>query len=595
MFQLELLADIDALKETCEVECKLAGGRDGDGKLPDDFWPTYSAFANTNGGCIILGVRQRGDKLSIEQGLGNPDKIRKELFDLLENRQKVSANLLDERDVQAHQIYEATVLSVSVRRATRQEKPVFIGRSPLGGTYRRTDSGDRICDDETVKRWLAEQRHSSQDSRVLSGFTSADLEPETVKRFRLAMSGKDASHPFLQEDGDEFLRRIKAIALDRETGVEGITAAGLLMFGKFESIRDEFTQYAVDYREFDDPHAQLGDSYKSRITPDGTWSGNVWDFYSRAYRKLRDDLDIPFSVKDGVREEDTPVTKALREALVNCLVHADYLKHWSILIVKQPGSFFFRNPGTMRVPLDRARKGGESDCRNPYMQQMFLLAGAGERQGAGVPRIYNGWETQHWVPPSHAENVQQEWTSLELRMVDFIPAKILSALRERFGEAFDALSTNERTALACAADEGEINHARAMALCGGHPVDMSKLLQALNRNGFLARIGKGGPASRYRIAPLEPVPNRTPNPVPNPVPVTPSGLSKNAPREVVEAAILALCDGRFLTARELAEALNRGVQKLRANYLRPMADRDLLERRHPPTSGLHDQAYTKKK
>lgn len=599
MLTLELLADIDELKETCDVECKLAGGRDGEGKVPDDFWPTYSAFANTKGGCIILGVRQRGDKLSIEQGLTKPEKVRKELFDLLENRQKISANLVDEHDVQVHKIYGASIMSVQVRRASRSEKPVHVGRNPFGGTFKRTDSGDRVCDDGTVRRWVAEQQQGSRDSRVLKGFTTADLDQDTIKRFRLSMTARDASHPFLEQDGEDFLRCIKAIATDRETGASGVTVAGLLMFGSFQAIRDEFSHYVVDYREFDDPHAQPGDAYKARITPDGKWSGNVWDFYTRTYRRLVDDLDIPFTIRDGVREEDTAVTKAIRESLVNCLVHADYAQQWSILVIKQPGSFFFRNPGLMRVPIERARKGGQSDCRNPYMQDMFFLAGAGERQGAGVPRIYQGWELQHWIPPDHIENFEQEWTSLELRMVDFIPPAILSALRSRFGERFDTLSTNERSIVACAWGEGEVTHGRAMVICGGHRADMSRLIQGLTKNAFLERVGKGGPASRYRVP--DPVPEGAPKGVPmgafwgppDARPFVPP--RKNAARQEVEAAILQLCEDRFVTARELASALDRGVEKLRANYLRPMSDRDLLERRNPPKSGRHDQAYRTKK
>jgi predicted HTH transcriptional regulator len=59
MLEITTLEDIAALRENYEVECKLAAGKDGKGALPKDFWPTYCAFANSYGGDILLGVREK--------------------------------------------------------------------------------------------------------------------------------------------------------------------------------------------------------------------------------------------------------------------------------------------------------------------------------------------------------------------------------------------------------------------------------------------------------------------------------------------------------------------------------------------------------
>ena len=79
---------------------------------------------------------------------------------------------------------------------------------------------------------------------------------------------------------------------------------------------------------------------------DGSWSGNLFDFYRRVSRKLMEDLKVPFVLKNNVRQDDTPLHQALREAMVNALVHADYSGRASVLVVKQPSGFLFRNPGS---------------------------------------------------------------------------------------------------------------------------------------------------------------------------------------------------------------------------------------------------------
>ena len=70
MNTIRTLADITTLSETVILECKLAAGRDGCGQLPHDFWPTYSAFANTHGGVVLLGVKEKNRAVSPAWGGG---------------------------------------------------------------------------------------------------------------------------------------------------------------------------------------------------------------------------------------------------------------------------------------------------------------------------------------------------------------------------------------------------------------------------------------------------------------------------------------------------------------------------------------------
>ncbi|PZP39758.1 MAG: AAA family ATPase [Azospirillum brasilense] len=497
MISLRTIEDIAFLVETVEVECKLAAGRDGLGQLPTDFWPSYSAFANTGGGVILLGIREKDARFELV-GLANPSKLRTDIFNQLNNPQKISANLLDDDKVSAINIDGKTLLAVNVPAAGRKHRPVHLNGNPLTGTYRRSNDGDRLCDAETVKRMLAEQTQDTRDNRVLRGFSMDDLSGESIFAFRQAMRDRTPTHPFLDVDDSAFLQKIGALRRDRESGHDGLTVAGLLMFGMGEAIRDEFPNYHLDYQERTQPRAEQ--RWVDRVTLDGTWSGNLYDFFRRIYRKLVADLKVPFALQDGQRQDETPVHQALREALVNTLVHADYTDRASVLIVKRPDMFGFRNPGKMRIPVEQAIAGGESDGRNRTLQTMFLLIGAGEKAGSGVPKIHKGWRDQHWAPPALYDlDEPSEQTQLQLRMSDLIPAEAMERLHQLFGDRFDTLQADQRLTLATAVMEQFVTHARMLSICDMHPVDLSRMLKGLVQDGFLEQSGRTR-AVTYRLS-----------------------------------------------------------------------------------------------
>lgn len=410
---IQSIEDLTQLRESVALECKLASGRDGKGAVPDDLWPTYSAFANTSGGLILLGLRERQGHFILE-GLSNPDKLRTELFNNLNNRQKVSVNLLTDAQVQELTIEGKTLLAIEVPRAQRQMRPVHLTTNPFAGhTYRRLHEGDRPVSDEDVKRMLAEQLEDSRDARLLLHFGVKDLDTDSLKAYRNIFRADKPDHPWLALDDQGFLQMLGGWREDRATGEVGLTVAGLLMFGRWPSIAEAMPMYFVDYQERPADYAQTV-RWLDRVVPDGTWSGNVFDFYRRVVNKLTADIKVPFVLKGDIRQDDTPTHKALREALVNTLVHADFSGRISVLVVKEPAGFSFRNPGGLRVPAQQALQGGVSDCRNRSMQQMFLMIGLGERAGSGMSRIVHGWkELGHSLQLKEAYE-PQEHTVLEM-------------------------------------------------------------------------------------------------------------------------------------------------------------------------------------
>ena len=108
------------------------------------------------------------------------------------------------------------------------------------------------------------------------------------------------------------------------------------------------------------------------------------------------------------------VHKALREALANCLVHADYYGRQGLVIIKKRDSITMSNPGSFRIEVDAAKSGGVSDPRNGAMLKMFNLIDIGERAGSGIPNIFRVWREQNWTTPEITEQLEPERTILSL-------------------------------------------------------------------------------------------------------------------------------------------------------------------------------------
>lgn len=449
------------LREEADFEAKAAQGRDGRGELPHSVWETYSAMANTGGGRILLGARERKDGSLVLQGIADSQRVRKALWDGLNNRQVVSHNLLANDDVEVLAVdgVEHPLVLVTVPRATRKQRPVYLGHNPLAGTYKRNYEGDYRCSEAEVRRLLAEAERDTRDSEVLNGFGLDDLDAESLAAFRNLFRAAKPAHPWLALDDLEMLRRLGGWGRDRERNAEGLTLAGLLMFGESPTIREALPDFILDYREHMAPEVRWTD----RVTTDGTWPGNLFDFYRRVYPRLVDGLRVPFRLEEGARRVDeTPVHVALREALVNAVIHADYHLSTGILVHKYPDRFEFGNPGNLRVPRSRALQGGVSDCRNRSLQKMFQMIGAGEQAGSGIPLILSAWQEQHWRAPLLEEQTDPERTILRLSMFSLLPVGVITELVNRFGEVYRSLPRGRAPGARHGADRRE-GHQRAAA------------------------------------------------------------------------------------------------------------------------------------
>ncbi len=138
------------------------------------------------------------------------------------------------------------------------------------------------------------------------------------------------------------------------------------------------------------------------------------------------DLKVPFEMNGGIRIDDTPVHQAIREALANCLVNADYYGRGGVVIIKSRNSISLSNPGNFRIGLDAAKSGGLSDPRNGAMLKMLNLIDIGERAGSGIPIIFRVWHDQKWAEPAFTQSVEPDRTTLSLVLSTTIGDKLMT-------------------------------------------------------------------------------------------------------------------------------------------------------------------------
>ena len=148
------VSQISHYRENNRLEAKLATGG-----LPHSIWETYSAFANSYGGVILLGVEELRDHTLRVQGLLDPQELVEEFTALLSNPKVVSVNLLKEEDIQVLTVGGKEIVAIRVPMAQQDQLPVYIGGDLVRGSYRRSGDGDYHCTQAELNAMLSGRSH----------------------------------------------------------------------------------------------------------------------------------------------------------------------------------------------------------------------------------------------------------------------------------------------------------------------------------------------------------------------------------------------------------------------------------------------------
>ncbi len=396
------LENISRYRENNRVEAKKALGG-----LPKSIWETYSAFANTLGGIILLGVVENADLSFGTVDLPDPEKLIAEFREALGDPKKVSADLLSRGDVYAAEANGDHIVVINVPRAERRLRPVYVDGDPRN-TYRRSGEGDYRCSQEEYDAMVRDAALKTQDMLLLRGSDLSVFDPGSLEDYRRRLNALRPGHFPEGQDCAAFLESIGAAGVGGD-GETHPTCAGLLMFGSYSAIVREFGGFRLRFRA--DTETGTGEDEEGM---------NVFGFWSRVSGELASGFP-------------DPVSGALGEALVNCLVNADYRGRGGVSIIKSPGSVVFENPGGMRVCVSDAMSGGVSDPRNSALSDMFALIGAGRHEGSGIPGIFRVWRERHYGTPVVSESFDPDRVTFTLPLTQsaFSERRRPLGLRER--------------------------------------------------------------------------------------------------------------------------------------------------------------------
>ena len=251
-----------------------------------------------------------------------------------------------------------------------------------------------------------------------------------------------------------------------------------------------------------------GVRWNDRLTYDGSWENNLYNFIKRILPKLVSDLKRPFRLDGMVRVDDTAVHKAVREAAVNMIIHADYHSTGVLKVIKYDDGFLFSNPGNLKLPVQAIYEGGHSVARNPKIQNMFRMIGLGDNIGSGFPTILNVWGEENWRKPDLYDDQELHQVELRLWMVSLMPVECTEYLHKIFGQDYQYLQAEEQIILSTAYLEEKVSNTRLQSVLNLTSIEVGRLLTGLVEKKMLIVENRGRWTTYYINTKYESVPRQ---------------------------------------------------------------------------------------
>ena len=617
----ELLESLTLLDENERIEAKRAQD------VGKSLLETICAFANEpgmDGGWLLLGVAPDEQALFpgyAVEGVTDPDKLSADIASQCASVFNMPLRV----DIRTESLEGKPVIVVSVPEAAPQAKPIYFKSTGLPrGTFRRIGSTDQRCTEDDLEALYASRQHESFDAGLVAGAELDDLDEKVIADYRAARAEANPDAEELRWADLELLQALNAVRRDA-SGAWKPTVAGLLLFGTAVALRRSFPMTRVDYirvpgREWVPHPERRFDTVELRAP--------MFSLLRRIQAAILDDLPKSFGLEEGqLQRSDQPVIplRALREVLVNALMHRSYRAHAPVQVIRYANRLEIRNPGFSLKSRDHLGEPG-SMSRNPHIAAVLHETRFAETKGSGIRAIREAMDKAGLVPPLFESDRGQDQFSVFFFFHHFLGEEDLRWL----GQFRDLhLGNEDARALVVAREAGGIDNATYRALNKVDTLTASNALRRLRDAGLLSQQGKGS-ATWYQptgkltktdglssdLGALSSKPeglssnpgalssnpealssNLAParaallNELPGELAARVGGIGQRHQPDRVRDLVVDLCAHRSWRVDELALLLQRNPEFIRQSYLRPLLAQQRIAMTLPDTPNSPLQAY----
>ena len=342
-------------------------------ELPKSIWETVSAFANTVGGWIVLGVSQTGQLFEVT-GINNAEKMEQDFYAVIRGRQKF--NVPVDAQIEKFDVEGKCVFAVHIPAS--EQKPVYFNAPQ--NTFIRTGSGDQRASEYERNAMFRNQSYGLMSDKAVPDTSFEDLNKDSFNSYRRFLKDYNPTLKYNEMNDAEFCKRL------RITNGNELTNGGLLMFGGEVAIAGHFSDFRIDFLEIPGTsYANATARYTFRIPE----LENIWEYYLALIQRLRlyADNELLSINSMGAAIDDTSQLDALREALVNMLMHADYFSPMKSRIRVFDDRIEFENAGGFPRTIEELLNADITIPRNPVIAKLFRCARLCETAGYGFDKM----------------------------------------------------------------------------------------------------------------------------------------------------------------------------------------------------------------
>ncbi len=374
------------------------------------------------------------------------------------------------------------VLKIWVDELPAKQKPLYFTKKGLpSGALRRIGSTDQHCTDDDMHVFY--QDTGSYDQTPVKGTSLADVDENALKRYRtLREKVNPAAEELIYTDSE----LLEALGCVNKENPNELNLAGLLLFGSSKTQRSTYPMLRADYIRV--PGNIWVENPDNRFTTIDMRGPLILVLY-RLIDAINADLPKGFLLpEDGLQAASTGLPmKALREAIVNALMHRSYREHRPTQIIRYDNRIEIINPGFSLKSEERLGQPG-SETRNPFIAAVFHDTNLAETKGSGIRAMRRLMQDAHLVPPTFESSRGNNEFVSRLLLHHFLDEQDIQWLGQ-FNK-FD-LSDPQKQALIFVREVGAIdNHTyRQMADCD--TLKASNDLRLLKNYNLLKPKGKG--------------------------------------------------------------------------------------------------------